>query len=89
MAKAVKVRAVKMVKDRAKALHQKETTLKAMAKARVKVNPLEDYNMDDHGGWGEASEEAKAMAKSDSKIRLRKPPRKLQPRLGVCVRFNP
>jgi hypothetical protein len=40
MAKAVKVRAVKMAKDRAKALHQKETTLKAMAKDRVKANPL-------------------------------------------------
>jgi hypothetical protein len=36
MAKAVKVKA----KDRAKALHQKETTLKAMAKDRVKANPL-------------------------------------------------
>jgi len=33
---------------------------------------LKDYNMDDHGGWGEASEEAKAMAKERLKDAVEK-----------------
>ena len=33
---------------------------------------LKDYNIDDHGGWGEASEEAKAMAKERLKDAVEK-----------------
>jgi predicted metal-dependent peptidase len=33
---------------------------------------LKDYNLDDHGGWGEASEEAKAMAKERLKDAVEK-----------------
>ena len=33
---------------------------------------LKDYNMDDHSGWGEASEEAKAMAKERLKDAVEK-----------------